>query len=73
MKPLVLITYLVLVLAVIGQAIHVQNESTGEPAKLQVRDVPNRSDGPRDTALDGTERIEETEKDRTEPAREEAI
>ena len=73
MKPLVLIIYLVLVLAVVGQAVHVQNETTGKPAKLQVRDVPNRSDGARDTALDRTERIHETEKDRTEPARGEAI
>jgi len=73
MQPLVLITYLVLVLAVVGQAVHVQNEVTGEPAKLQVRDVVNRSDGERDTALDRTERIHETEKDLTEPARGEAI
>lgn len=73
MQPLVFITYLVLVLAVVGQAVHVQNEATGKPAKLQVLDVPNRSDGARDTALDRTERIHETEKDRTESARGEAI
>lgn len=73
MHPLVLITYLVLVLAVVGQAVHVQNDATGNPVKLQVRDLPNRNDGARDTALDRTERIHETEKDRTEPARGEAI
>ena len=73
MKTLVLITYLILVLAVVGQAAHVQNEATGKPAKLQDRDVPNRSDRARDTALDRTERIDETEKDGTESARGEAI
>jgi hypothetical protein len=73
MKPLVLIIYLVLVFAVVGQAIHVQDEATREPAKLQVSDGPSRSDGARDTALDRTDRIRETEKDLTESAREESI
>jgi len=73
MKPLVLTTYLVLVLAVVGQAVHVQDATTGKPAILQVSDVPNRSDGARDTALDRTERLHETEKDHTESTGVEAI
>ena len=73
MKPLVLITYLVLVLAVVGQAVHVQDEATAKPANLQVSDVPNRSDGAQDTARDRKEQVHETEKDHTESAREEAI
>ncbi|MBT8065824.1 MAG: hypothetical protein KJO09_01190 [Gammaproteobacteria bacterium] len=73
MKPLVLITYLVLVAAVAGQAVHIQDEATGKPAELQAGDVPNRSDGARDIALDHTEGTHETEKNRTESAGGEAI
>lgn len=73
MQRLVLITYLALVLAVAGQAVHVQEEAAGTPAKLQVRDLPNRNDGTRDTALDRTQRKHQTAKDHTEPARGEAI
>ena len=73
MQPLVLITYLTLVLAVAGQAVHVQEEAPDKPAKLQVRDLPNRNDGTRDTALDRTERKHETAKDHAEPAGWEAI
>jgi hypothetical protein len=72
MKPLVLTTYLVLVLAVVGQAVHVQDEATGKPAKLQVSDVPNNSDVAQDTALDRAEREHETEKDHTKSEREES-
>ncbi len=73
MKPLVPITYVVLVLAAVGQAVHVKNEATGKPAKIQVREMPNRSDGAGDTELDRTDRVHETEKDRTESAPREAI
>ena len=59
MQPLVLITYLALVLAVAGQAVYVQAEAPGEPEKLQVRDLPNRGDSSQDTALAGKKRIDE--------------
>jgi len=59
MKALVVVTYVVLFLAVVGQAVHVREEAPGEPEKLEVRDVPNRSDSPQDIALDRTERLHE--------------
>jgi len=73
MHPLVLATYLALVLAVAGQAVQVQEEAPAKPEKRQVRDVLNRSDGAQDTALDRTERIHETVADRTEFAYADAI
>ena len=68
MQPLVLITYLALVLAVAGQAVYVQTEAPGEPEKLQLRDVPSRGDGTLDTALVGKKRIDETAEDLSEVA-----
>jgi len=70
MHPLIFATYLALVVAVVGQAAHIQNEAAVEPVKLQIRDVPSRGDSAQDTALDRPERKHETEKSRTEPASE---
>ena len=66
MQPLVLITYLALVLAVAGQAVDVENEAPARPQNQQVRDVPNRGDEARDTALDHTKRLHESAEDRSE-------
>ena len=73
MPPLVLIIYLVLVLAVAGQAVHVQKEAPSKPEKRQIRDVPDRGNSVRDTVLDRTERIHETIEAGTEFTRPETI
>ena len=72
MQSLVLATYLALVIAVAGQAVHVQKEAPAEPEKLQVHDVPIRGDGPQVSARDRKERIHETASDRAGSARGEA-
>ena len=51
MQPLVLITYLALVLAVAGQAFHVKQVAPGKQQNLQAREVPNCGDIAQDTAL----------------------
>ena len=51
MQPLVLITYLGLVLAVAGQALHVQKEALGAQEQPQVRDVSNCGEIAEDAAL----------------------
>ena len=51
MQPLVLITYLALVLAVAGQAVDGQKEAPAAPQELQVDELPSRDDNVRDTAL----------------------
>ena len=66
MQPLVLITYLALVLAVAGQAVDVQKEMPAAPPKPQVHDVPNQDDDAQDTAPDAAKRIYESAKNRAE-------
>ena len=66
MHPLVLATYLALVLAVAGQAVQVQGEAPDQPEIRQLGDEQSRSDDARDTALDRTARGHEIAAHRAE-------
>jgi hypothetical protein len=51
MKPLVLITYLVLVLAVVGQALHSQGEATGKPTERVHETEKDHTESAREDAI----------------------
>jgi len=70
MPRLVLIIYLALVLAVVGQAIRGKEQVTAAPDEQQVRDVPNRGADARDADPSVDER--EAAENRAEFARDEA-
>jgi hypothetical protein len=70
MQRLVLITYLTLALAAVGQALHTQKQAPGTQDKQQTRDVPNlgADADTQDTALEHTERKRKTAEDPVESA-----